>query len=225
MHREEHKYYLCRSARIDLARYQRNYRLRQIAKKCTHIKATIIRRNEIDDATLLPMCISYVQERIGQQVIDLDRLNSILRSRLAGHYVLVQDIDANTVIGVAPLFLDEPHAAYYGFAFFNTQYLKVSIGKYMMMAAIECAKDLNLDHLVFRNLLHANSLYKTILPGFEFYDGNLWSSDRTRLVRIIAATESVDFTHMLREAEESRVGLSAVSEELFGRAQFLRGKP
>lgn len=177
-------FYLARSLRVDLARFEdtsENRRVNRLAEPL-NIKLEVIPKAEFDleNPVFKEFCANYINERIGDDNMSHERWDYILSRELGTH--ILQFTAEGKVMGYI-LAAIEGGVFHYWFAFFDTEYMRShSLGKWMMWRAIRWAKDNNLQYVYLGTVYKSKAMYKVRdHKGLAFFDGYRWNEDLKRL--------------------------------------------
>ena len=171
-------YYLARSLRVDLERFQDSSENRRVEKKIIAInpsfKVIPISEFNIDQAEFLDFCLDYGKNRFSEG-LELERLKYILATESISH---IFEFEIGDKIAGYILSIIENDTLHYWFSFFDLNFQKYSLGKHMMFNAIKWAFENDLKHVYLGTCYGEKSLYKVRdFKGLSFFDGNQWNSD------------------------------------------------
>ncbi len=174
-------FYMARSLRIDLDRFEDTSENRRVDRKASALHLTMevipIEQFDVTDANFVAFCTQYAAERFAGGEMDPHRFAYILSRQLITHIIAFTDEAANTYGYV--LVCQYGKMLHYWFSFFNTAYLKShALGKWMMWKTIRWAKEHGLAHVYLGTCYRTKSLYKVRdHKGIAFFDGMGWNSD------------------------------------------------
>ncbi|MCD6543273.1 MAG: GNAT family N-acetyltransferase [Flavobacteriaceae bacterium] len=171
-------YYLARSLRVDLDRFQDSSENRRVEKKIIEIKPSFkvipVSEFNINQAEFLDFCLDYGKNRFSEG-LELDRLKYILATKSISH---IFEFKIKNKIAGYVISIIENGTLHYWFSFFDLNYQKFSLGKYMMFNVIKWASENNLKYVYLGTCYGEKSLYKVRdFKGLSFYDGNQWNID------------------------------------------------
>jgi leucyl-tRNA---protein transferase len=177
-------FYLARSLRVNLQKFDDTSENRRVNRliEPLNIQLEVIEKANFDlkNPIFLSFCENYINERIGEENMSMERLEYILSREIATH--LFQFSSEGKVLGyvLAAMVGDMLH---YWFSFFDVNYLKThSLGKWMMWRTIRWGKDNGLKNVYLGTAYKPAALYKIRdHKGLEFFDGNKWNEDAKRL--------------------------------------------
>ena len=182
-------FYLARSLRIDLDRFEDSSENRRVNRKIADldIQLEVISKSDFDinDSTFVKYCADYAADRFSGNSMPEERLRYVLNSELATHIIRFYNTDQTMGYVIACM---EGGMLHYWYAFFDTEYMKShSLGKWMMWRAIRWAKDEGkLQHVYLGTCYGHHSLYKVRdHKGLAFFDGSGWNQDAKLLKRIM----------------------------------------
>ncbi len=173
-------FYMARSLRVDLSRFEDTSENRRVNRQIEplEIKLEIIEKENFDLSSeeFIKFCTKYINERIGEDNMTIDRWKYILSRPLATHLLKFSNAEHTMGYVLAALNADMLH---YWFAFFETNFMKThSLGKWIMWKTISWAKENGLKHVYLGTAYKPAALYKIRdHKGLEFWDGNVWNQD------------------------------------------------
>lgn len=171
-------YYLARSLRVDLERFQDSSENRRVEKKIIAInpsfKVIPISEFNIDQTEFLDFCLDYGKNRFSEG-LEPERLKYILATESISH---IFEFEIGDKIAGYVISIIENDTLHYWFSFFDLNFQKYSLGKYMMFNVIKWAFENDLKHVYLGTCYGEKSLYKVRdFKGLSFFDGNQWNSD------------------------------------------------
>ena len=196
-------FYLCRSVRVDLERFEDTSENRRVDRKISPltITETLIPKEvfNLHDEHFVLMIHAYSAERFQGGNMSLDRLAYIFSRSYVTH-VLVYSTKSEKIAYVL-LGLSGGSMHYY-YSFFNTNYLsEFSLGKWLMWKSLHIAKEQGIRYVYLGTCYGEKSLYKVRdHKGVEFFDGTSWNTDSTVISRLTQhdAKESPDVDQFKR---------------------------
>lgn len=185
-------FYLARSLRVDLDRFENTSENRRINRKIEPlaIQLDVHKKEDFDikNPVFLDFCMSYANERFSGKAMTKERLNFVLGKNTASH--LFSFSSKGEVLGyvVALIAGDMLH---YWYAFFNQAYMKShALGKWIMWRTILWAKENNLKQIYLGTCYGKHSLYKVRdHKGLAFFDGSKWNTD-VKLLKELCKTDT-----------------------------------
>ena len=184
-------FYLARSLRVELDRFEDTSENRRVNRliEPLNIQLEVIEKSKFDlnNAEFLDFCENYINQRIGEENMSLERWQYIL-SRETGTHLLKFTIEEKTVGYILAAINDV--IFHYWFAFFDTEYMKTySLGKWMMWRAIRWAKETGLKYVYLGTAYKASALYKIRdHKGLAYFDGYSWNQD-TKQLKVLCETD------------------------------------
>ncbi|MEL6926920.1 MAG: GNAT family N-acetyltransferase, partial [Bacteroidota bacterium] len=189
---EKELFYLARSLRVDLDRFEDSSENRRVGRKIAEldIQLEVISKEDFDieNATFVKFCAAYAADRFSGGAMPEDRLRYVLKSNIATH--LVHFYNEQQTMGYV-LACMVGGTLHYWYAFFDTAYMKShSLGKWMMWRTIRWAKDEGLQHVYLGTCYGHHSLYKVRdHKGLAFFDGSGWNQD-AKLLKQLCKTDA-----------------------------------
>jgi len=183
-------YYLARSLRVELNHFKESSENRRVAKKITLLKPTFtltpINEFNINDSSFKDFCLDFASKRFSE-AISIDRLNYILKSNSITH---VFEFSLNQKKVGYVITIIQNGTLHYWFSFFELDYQKYSLGKWMMFSVIKWAVENKLNYVYLGTCYGEKSLYKVRdFKGLTFFDGNKWNSDM-KLLKLKCKSDS-----------------------------------
>ncbi len=181
---KEEVFYLARSLRAELDKFQDTSENRRLARivEPLGLKIVLIPKEDFDvtNPDFIVFCETYIKDRIGEGNMSLERWNYIL-SRATGTHIFQVSSELNdtskTIAYVLVAIQDK--TLHYWFAFFDTEYMhKYSIGKWIMWRIIHWAKEHDFNYVYLGTAYEKTALYKIRdFKGLAFFDGYGWNLD------------------------------------------------
>ncbi len=177
---EREVYYFARSLRVNLEKFDDTSENRRVNRMVEPLEITVnlIPKEEFDirNPEFMAFCEGYINERIGEDNMSMERWNYILKQETGSH--LFEFRTAEKVMGYVLAAVNE-EIVHYWFAFFDTEYMRThSLGKWMMWKVIRWAKDNGRRHAYLGTAYKPAALYKIRdHKGLEFWDGTRWNED------------------------------------------------
>ncbi len=164
-------FYMARSARIDLSRFDLDSENRRIAKKFDAMFSREIIGIASDDIRTL--FLEYFVRRHGS-VMPAERLDLILDSGLPPSIISYSKVNRTiaAIIEVA-----EGSMGHFWFSAYAEEYDKSSFGLWLMLDCLREARSRGLSHYYLGTLYGEKALYKTNFAPLEWWDGTSWSND------------------------------------------------
>lgn len=177
---EKEIFYLARSLRVDLDRFNDSSENRRVNRTIEPlgIEVEVIPKAEFDlkGEKFKSLCEKYISERIGDDNMSTERLNYILSKDTGTHIFRFfnAEQDFGYVLGVM-----NDDMLHYWFAFFDTGYMRShSLGKWIMWRTISWAADNGKKHVYLGTAYKPSALYKIRdHKGLAFFDGATWNTD------------------------------------------------
>lgn len=174
-------FYLARSLRVDLSEFTDTSENRRVNRLVAplDLRLDVIPTADMDlqDPEFQSFCLTYIQERIGDEQMSEARWHYILSWKLGSHIFRFSFPDGR-LAGFVLAAMDN-EIIHYWFAFFDTNYMRShSLGKWMMWRVIAWAKENNRKYVYLGTAYKPGALYKIRdHKGLRFFDGQKWNSD------------------------------------------------
>lgn len=177
-------FYYARSLRVNMAAFSDTSENRRVCRlvEPLNIEIEVIAKADFDlnDSNFKNFCSNYINERIGDDNMSMERWEYILKQSTGSHFFVFKSSDKIYGYVLAAI---TPKAVQYWFAFFDTEFMRThSLGKWMMWAVINWAKENQKDYVYLGTAYKPAALYKIRdHKGLEFWDGNTWNNDNKAL--------------------------------------------
>ncbi|MCP9769191.1 GNAT family N-acetyltransferase [Lacihabitans sp. LS3-19] len=184
IHIEKELFYLARSLRVNLENFDDTSENRRVNRQIEslNIKLDLIEKSsfELSDPDFKVFCANYINERIGEDNMSLERWDYILKQTTGTH--LFKFSNSEKTLGYVLASITDEYVHYW-FAFFDTEYMRShSLGKWMMWRVIRWSKDNNKKYTYLGTAYKPAALYKIRdHKGLEFFDGKGWNNDSKTL--------------------------------------------
>lgn len=173
-------FYYARSLRVNLEKFDdtsENRRVNRLVEPL-NVEMNLISKTHFDtsDAVFMDFCENYINERIGEDNMSVERWKYILSQETGTHIFEFKTVEKVVGYVLAAVNNDMVH---YWFAFFDTEYMRThSLGKWMMWKVIRWAKDNGRRFAYLGTAYKPAALYKIRdHKGLEFWDGTNWNDD------------------------------------------------
>ncbi len=186
-------FYLARSLRVNLSKFEDTSENRRVNRICEplNIQLKVIPKKDFDlnNSDFKALCNEYINERIGDDHMSHERWDYVLSRELGSHIIEFTSEDKSLGYILAAI---EGNVLQYWFAFFDTQYMRThSLGKWLMWRTIRWAKDNDLDFVYLGTAYKPKAMYKIRdHKGLEFFDGAGWNDDMKRLKELCETDEN-----------------------------------
>jgi leucyl-tRNA---protein transferase len=208
-------FYLARSLRVDLHRFEDTSENRRVNRKIEplNIHVEIYKKDDLLDLDpgFIPFCEAYIASRIGEAMTP-ERLKYILSLSTGTH--VFRFMHEDKLVGYVLAASDET-VLHYWFSFFDTELMKThSLGKWMMWYVIRWAKDTGLDEVYLGTAYGEKALYKVRdHKGLSFFDGTGWNPDMDLLKSWCKSDQDRDATDRFKLAEDANAYIEALFPE------------
>jgi arginine-tRNA-protein transferase len=176
-------FYLCRSLRIDLTKFELSSENRRIQNKTEEFSCELIDLEKFDYSNEVQKnCKDWFNTRFEKKIISAQGVKKVFTED-NNNKVFVWSHNSKEV-GFVPC-IENDDLIYYNFAFYNPDFYKLNLGARMMLQAVLYAKEKGKKYIYLGSIYTKGSLYKTEFSGFEFFNGMNWSSDKAELKYLI----------------------------------------
>ena len=192
------RYYMCRHLRVCLPEFVASSENRRIFRKGDGIEARIVTRAEFDFTEKRRVfCKTYADAKFKPSGMSLERLDALLSSRVVTHVLIFTDTVTAAEVGYVMLYLEEPGAAFYYYAFYDLAYHARSLGMFMMTTAVAKLAERGIKHVYLGTCYSHNALYKFQFSGSEFFNGFAWSRNAKELRFLVDREQQPVTKHLL----------------------------
>ncbi len=177
-------YYLCRSLRVDLSRFEFSSENRRILKKTEAFTSSLTPLAEFDyRPEVQRLCRDYARERLGKDTFPVPAIRSVFTGQVYNQVFTFRN-NQEEPVGYAVCFIDDC-LLQYAHAFYDLNFLGENLGARMMLEAVSWAKENGKSFAYLGTAYEESSLYKTEFKGVEFFNGFSWSKNMDELKELI----------------------------------------
>ena len=192
------RFYMCRHIRVALGEFSASSENRRILRKCEGIEARIVPRADFEfTEKRRAFCKAYADVKFKPSGMALERLDALLASRIVTHVLIFTDTAAAAEVGLVMLYMDEPSAAFYYYAFYDLAYYARNLGMFMMTLAVAKLAERGVRHVYLGTCYSQNALYKFQFSGAEFFNGFTWSRNGRELRYLVEREQEPVTKHLL----------------------------
>lgn len=185
------RFYLCRHARVDLARFTPSSENRRILRRGEGLHATLVPRAEF---AFTPARCEFARAYSAAKYppgLSAERLTRHFTSALTTHVLVATDpAQPDAAVGFATLHVEPGRAAFYSHSFYDLAHPNRSLGLFLMTTALVELARAGCAHLYLGSCYTDRALYKTQFAGFEFFNGVRWSADLAELRHLLARQDA-----------------------------------
>jgi arginine-tRNA-protein transferase len=180
-------FYMARSLRVDLARFEDTSENRRVARKVADldIRLTVCPKADIDtaDPAFREFCLGYTRQRFHGDPMPERQFDFMLRRDTLTHIIRFDIADRPIGYVFAAM---EGGTLHYWYAFFDTTLMdSYPLGKWMMWRTISWARENGLEYVYLGTCATRRSLYKVRdHKGLEYFAGDGWSADMDALKKL-----------------------------------------
>jgi arginyl-tRNA--protein-N-Asp/Glu arginylyltransferase len=192
------RFYMCRHIRVALPEFSVSSENRRILRKGEGIESRIVPRNEFDFTDQRrAFCKTYADAKFKPSGMSLERLDALLASKVVTHVLIFTDTATSAEVGYVMLYMDDPSAAFYYYAFYDLAYHARSLGMFMMTTAVAKLAERGVQHIYLGTCYSQNALYKFQFAGAEFFNGFTWSRNAKELRYLVEREQQPITKHLL----------------------------
>jgi hypothetical protein len=179
-------FYLARSVRINLENFSdtsENRRVNNIIAKLDNIEIYITKKEDFTiNQSFIDFCVQFAEERFTGGNMNRERLNYLLGRKNLTHIITFKS-PARTYAYVLSHISGE--MLHYWFAFYDTDFINYSLGKWIMWRTISLAKEQGLQYVYLGTCYTPKGMYKVRdHKGAGFFDGAGWNQDLKLLKKL-----------------------------------------
>lgn len=176
-------FYLCRSLRINLEKFELSSENRRILNRTEDFKFELFDLDKFDYTNeIQKTCKDWFNKRFNKKIISAQGVKKVFRED-NNNKVFVWTYNSE-IVGFVPC-IENDELIYYNYAFYNPDYYKLNLGARMMLQAVIYAQEKGKEFIYLGSIYTKGSLYKTEFRGFEFFNGMGWSFDKSELKHLI----------------------------------------
>ena len=179
-------FYMARSARIELPRFEFTSENRRIWKRFDG--AFSFRRITAHEAKENPqirgLFVEYFKGRHGRDIMPAKRFDAILDWPLPIHVLMYEK---NGELLAAVLEVSGKSFGHFWFSAYDLSLVQQSLGMWLMLDGARRAKDAGRTRYYIGTVYGGKALYKTNLKPLEFWDGSSWCTDFPQLKKLARA--------------------------------------
>lgn len=186
-------FYLARSLRVDLSKFEDTSENRRVNRKIEELGIQLVHVEkklfDTHNPEFVTFCTYYAEERFLGGSMGEERLGYVTSRDTLTH--IFKFCSGTKTYGYVLAFMDQ-NILHYWYSFFDIAFLKShSLGKWMMWRILSWAKDNGLKHVYLGTCYKEKGLYKfRDHKGTEFFDGEKWNGDMKLLKDLCNADES-----------------------------------
>jgi leucyl-tRNA---protein transferase len=176
---DTNKFYMGRSIRVDLNKFELSSENRRIINKTGFIDFKLLKLSDFPfDYKIQKFCKDYFDNRFGKGKMSAQAIKRIFTSSWNNMVYVVTDNTKpdSQPIGYATMYHDEK-CEHYAYPFYDLEYFKTNIGARMILNAVINAKENGKQYIYLGTIYEKSALYKTEFKGVQWWDGNNWSDD------------------------------------------------
>lgn len=182
-------YYLSRSLRVNLDRFDLTSENKRILNKTVGFEADLISLSDFNyTPAVQKMCKDYVKEKIGRGVFSSQSIKNVFKGGVFNYVFVFKKIADQTDVGYAVCFIGGD-LIQYAHSFYKSDYISQSLGVRMMLQAVIWAKQSHKKYIYLGTCYQKESLYKTEFKGIEFFNGFRWNDNLPELKKLILGFE------------------------------------
>jgi arginyl-tRNA--protein-N-Asp/Glu arginylyltransferase len=192
------RFYMCRHIRVALPEFSASSENRRVMRKCEGIEAKVVSRAEFEfTEKRRAFCKAYADVKFKPNGMSLERLDTLLASKVVTHVLVFTDTATQAEVGLVMLYMDEPGAAFYYYAFYDLAYHPRNLGMFMMTSAVAKLAERGAHYLYLGTCYSHNALYKFQFAGAEFFNGFAWSRNAKELRYLVEREQQPVTRHLL----------------------------
>lgn len=190
-------YYLSRSVRVNLDKFELSSENRRILNKTQNIEADLFPLCEFDyNFKVQKFCKDYGGKRFSKGFLTATAIKKIFKGEVYNYVFVFKEISSQEVIGYAVCF-NSTDILQYAHCFYDLTYLKENLGARMMLNAVVWAKKSNKKFAYLGTCYEEKALYKTEFKGVEFFNGFKWSENLKELKELVRG-QNAHCEHLLK---------------------------
>lgn len=178
-------YYLARSIRVDLAKFELSSENRRILKKTENFESDLAPLSGFRyTPQIQKFCKDYMVQKFGKLSITAAGIRSIFKSGIYNYVFVWKERKTQRKVGYAVCF-NSTNFLQYAHAFYDLSYFQQSLGARMMLEAVIWSKESGKKYIYSGTCYDQKALYKTEFKGTEFFNGFRWSDNLGELKELV----------------------------------------
>lgn len=178
-------YYMARSCRIDLEKFNISSENRRIQKKFLHesfIKNKSPAADYLGNDIFINFCLEYFSKQHGDGIFSKERLQFVLG--FSKEVNVIKYTDKQNCVKAYIIEVECGNSSQYWFSFYDIDLAQQSFGIWLMLDCIIDAKEKKLKHFYLGTVYGEKALYKTNFNALQYWDGNAWQCNITDLKKL-----------------------------------------
>jgi len=191
-------WYLARSSRIALDRFEVSSENRRVLKNTDQFTATVTKASQF---TLTQEHFQVIRT-FCIQTIGTTFSESSVKRMFSPHWcsTVIEWHKDGVLVGVSPV-LETDSSIFYWYGFLDPEQSKSGLGMRMMLEAVMQAKEAGRQFGYVGTTYTKSSLYKTNLKGFEFFNGFGWSNNEDELKYLLEKDTHRESPELFKDTE------------------------
>lgn len=185
-------YYLARSTRVKLGKFELSSENRRILKKMEGVTYTVQPVEQfVYDAGVQKLCAKF-SASLGGKPISTAAIRKLFTGKANANAVMTfRQKEMNVIVGYVALVAHE-NFVHYAHPFVNVEIEDKNLNIGMMTMAIDWAKNQRKQFVFLGTCYTPGSLYKTQFEEFEYFDGVGWNGNLEMLKELVQVSGSYD---------------------------------
>ncbi len=176
-------YYLCRSVRINLNKFQLSSENRRILRKTEEFEWKLVKLDEFKyTPSVQKACKDWFNQKFGKGKISATAIRKIFTGGIFTYVFAWKSKEE--IVGYAVVYISDK-LLHYAHVFTNPEFGKSNLSVRMMLEAIIWAKENKKKYAYLGTCYTKSALYKTQYAGFEFFNGFSWADNLDELKYLI----------------------------------------
>jgi arginyl-tRNA--protein-N-Asp/Glu arginylyltransferase len=201
-------FYLCRSLRINLQNFTLNSENRRMYKKFEgKYKREVLSNFESLDKEmqnfLIKFYTDYFKDFHGIGAMSNDRIKFILHFGIINKIILYKNEEGDIVGSV--LLVNENDVSHYWYSAYSSELKNMGFGMWMIIEEVIQAQKENKKYFYLGTGYGQKAKYKLNFNNVEFWDGNQWQGDMSKLKLLIVNDENKKFENIIKKPEAKTI--------------------
>ncbi|MBD3329723.1 hypothetical protein GF357_04490 [Candidatus Dojkabacteria bacterium] len=180
-------FYMARSVRIDLKRFELSSENRRILRKTDYVKLEIKSLKDFDyDYKIGKFAQDFYKGKFGKKVVSAQKMKAVFTEGFFTDVLVYYDRnqDKDNPIGYCPIMKTQKSLDYV-YPFYNLDYFEKNLGMGMILHAIKMAQEKGIQYFYLGTCYTEDALYKTQFEGLEYYNGVKWIANIEQLKSLV----------------------------------------
>ncbi len=194
-------WYLARSIRVDVSRYNRSSENRRVVKNTAQYSFSFHPTEQFRlSQEQFKWVERFVLETLKLNNYSLSSIKRIFSPHWSSYIMVCRRQGDQESCGLAPI-LKVNRSLFYWLGFYRSDRFVTGLGSRLMLEAIEWARQSQHEYIYLGTIYRESSLYKTNYKGWEFFNGFEWSQDKKQLRYLIDKDKNSEHSELMKDSQ------------------------